>query len=168
MAAATVIDLKNATVKLQDGAGTPASLTINIGEGTLSFTITRNIEYRRNRGKLSGGVVREGDEEPVSLSLQAVYNHLKSDSGDPKTVYEFLTQQGNGSSLTTTGAACEPYAVDLIVELDTDCGSVEDEVLTFPQFRYEEISGDLKAGEISFSGKANAVFPTAVRSSLDA
>ena len=72
---------------------------------------------------------------------------------------EFLEREGAGSSLTTTGAACDPFAIDIHVEVDRDCGTTQDEIMKFKQFRFEEIGGDFRAGTLSISGKCNKVKP---------
>lgn len=166
MAEPSIMDLKKATIKFVDGAGTPAELTLKIDEGNLQFTSKFNMEYKRDRGKLATGTVREGDEEPMDVSLECRFSAVKSSTGESITVMEFLKQTGAGSSLTTTGAACEPFAVDIVVTIDQNCGTVPDEIITFPAFRVESIGGSFKDGTLSLSGKCKAVMPTSVRTTL--
>lgn len=162
MAEPVVLDLKNATVYFIDG--TPTKLEVKLDEGNLTYTRRRNIEYRKNRGILD--TVREGDQEPMEVSLECRFNALKSSSGDPITITEFLEQEGAGSSLVSTGGECEPYAVDIHVELNVNCGTTEDEIFKFEEFRFEEIGGDFKAGTLSISGKCNRVKPSSERTTL--
>lgn len=164
MAEPVTMDLKECTIKLVDGAGTPVTLTIKIDDGNLSYTRRKNIEYRKDRGLLDS--VREGDQEPMDLSIEARFNAIKSQSGNPITITEFLEQEGAGSALVTTGGTCEPYAIDVQVEVNRDCGTTNDEILTFSEFRFEEIGGDFKAGTLSISGKCNALKPTSVLTTL--
>lgn len=160
----TVYDLKQCTLYLVDGSTPANQLEIKFDEGSLKYTRKRNIEYKKNRGLLDA--VREGDEEPLEVSFEGRFNAIVSSSGDEVTVTEFLEKEGAASAYTTTGTACEPDAVDLVLEVSHDCGSVEDEVVTFEQFRFESIGGDFKAGTISVSGKCNVVKPSAVRTTL--
>lgn len=161
-----VIDLKNTTIKFVDGAGTPNTITLNIGDGNITFSEKRNVEYRMNRGKLSGGKVRLGDEVPVDVSMDIEWEFLRSDSGggEPVTPEEALKGVGAASGWTTTGAdACEPYCIDIHIENLITCGSVKDERIVFSEFRYEEINHDPKAGTLSVTGKCNEVSPTVTR-----
>lgn len=167
MGAVKSVDLKKATVKLIDGTPTtPNSLEFFMGTGNLTFTIKRNLEYLRNRGKLAGGEIREGDEEPCEVSLQGRFNHVTSASGDPVTVIEFLTKKGAASAFLTTGTECEPDAINIQVDVDFDCGDFEDERYLFTEFRYESIGGDFGAGQLDISGKSNEVMPTSIRTTF--
>lgn len=161
----TVIDLKKVTLKLVDGDSPANSLTIKMDDGNLTYSQKKNREYRLDRGTLD--TVRDGDEEPMEVSFQGRFNSITSDTGESITITEFLTKTGAGSALVTTAAdACAPYAVDIQVEITNDCGTVLDEVITFPEFRYEEIGGDFSAGQLSVSGKCNAEAPTSIRTAL--
>lgn len=166
MAEPTIIDLKNCLVKLVDGTTpTAKSLTLIMDEGTLTFEVGQNIEYKKDRGKLSG--TRKGDEEPMKVSFQGRFSKLLTDTVGGETIlspFEFLTQEGQASTNVTVGNACEPYAVDIVVEITSPCGTVADEVDTFPEFRMESFGGNYKDGTISVSGRCNAEFPTVVRS----
>ena len=61
------IDLKHCTIRISDGAG--AYIDVKIGEGNLSYTERRTIEYTLNRGLLDE--VREGDQVPMDVSLDS-------------------------------------------------------------------------------------------------
>lgn len=160
-------DLKKCTLTLRDGQGTPEEIEMKFDEGNLTFTHNRNIEYVKDRGALDA--VREGDEEPMSLSFQGRFNCIKSSSGNDLSVYEFLTNTG-ATTLTTTGQPCDPFAVDVVLTRDNSgCQPgvgdvVQDEEIVFEEFRHESIDGDIRAGQISVSGKCNRVHPTSTRS----
>lgn len=161
----TVVDLKKSVVKFVDGSGTPKVLTLKLDEGNLTYSVKKNREYRKDRGNLD--TVRDGDDEPMEVTLQCRFHSIKSDTGETVTPFEFLTKTGAASAYVTTAAdTCAPYAIDIVVEITNDCGSVKDEVLTFSEFRYEDIGGDFGAGQLSISGKCNAVMPTSVRTTL--
>lgn len=165
MVAPPAYDLKEASLYLIDGTTpTPNKLEIAFDDGNLTYSQRKNIEYRLNRGKLD--TTRQGDEEPLEVSFEGRFNAITSDSGDPVTITEFLDQQGAASGYASTGGACEPYAVDLQLEVNRTCSGVEDEIITFEEFRYEELGGDFGAGQISVSGKCNRLRPTAVRSTI--
>lgn len=156
-------DLKKCQLQLVDGSGTPKTLTFTFDEGNFTFTQRKNREYKLDRGKLASGEVRDGDDEPLEVSFDGRFNKVTSSSGEAVSVMEFLDQIGAASSHVTTGDACEPYCIDLVLSVDAACGTIPDEIITFDQFRYEEIGGDFGEGTISISGKCKVVRPTAVR-----
>ena len=160
-----VIDIKNCTVTIQDGTTpTALSLTVKIGEGNLVYTLRRNIEYILDRGVIDA--VREGDQVPVDVRLDAVWEYIKGSSGSgTPTIADALRQTGEASAWVSTDAdACNPYAVDIILAnlpVPADCG--DRETITLADFRWEEQPFDLRAGTISITGKCNITAPTVVR-----
>jgi len=69
-------DFKNATIKIQDGTTpTPNELIVVVGEGNVTFTERKNMDYVLDRGVL--GSVREGDQAPVEVSLDAEWSYTK-------------------------------------------------------------------------------------------
>jgi len=93
-----------------------------------------------------------GDDEPVDVSFDIMWDWIFSGTlvTDADAIRDII--QGNG--FTTTGASCEPYACDItIVIQDAVCS--ENETITLADFRWEELSYDMKAGTISCSGKCN-------------
>jgi hypothetical protein len=159
------IDLKHATIEILDGTTpTAKSIVVKIGEGNLTFTERKTIEYTLDRGLIDE--VREGDQVPMEVSIDAVWEYISSPSGGSvPTIFEALKKTGAASTWVTTDTdACRPYAVDLRVTYDPECGANSQEVILFPDFRFEEIGNDLREGTISISGRCNAVAPTAVRS----
>lgn len=164
MAEPRFVDLKNATIKIKDGTPvTPLEITVKMGEGDLSWRQLTPREYLKDRGKLDA--VRDGDEEPVEVTVNGRFTALISDTGDGPTPYEALYKLGAASAWLTTGAACDPYCVDLEVTVahSSLCAGTKDEVITFPQFRVESLEPALKAGSLNFSGKCNVTKVTSVR-----
>jgi hypothetical protein len=149
-----VIDLKNATIKLKDGGSN--EMTVKLGEGNLTYDEKRNIQYILDRGNLDE--VRLGDQVPVDVKLDAVWEHLTSDTNI--TVEDALKQRGLASDWVSSDAdVCRPYAVDIEVTLAPPCGDTGETIL-LPDFRYESASHDMKGGTLSFSGKCNVVEAT--------
>ena len=153
-----VIDLKETTIKIKD-AGVN-EVEIKIGEGNLTYSEKRNIEYFKDRGNLD--LVREGDEEPVDLSFDFVWEWLRTNNATV-TVEEALKQTGAAAAWASTGGTCEPYAVDLELIYNPTCGTTQSEKITFSEFRYEQLDHDLRAGTVSASGKCNETAPTVER-----
>ena len=159
------IDLKNCTIKIIDGtAVTPNEIEVTIGEGNLTYTRARNIEYILDRGVLDD--VREGDQIPLDISMDFRWDYISAfaASGTP-TIEEALLNEGEATDWESTDSdACRPYAVDIELEYaptPTTCG--DKETFTFPDFRVETLDHDLRAGTVSCTGKCNAVKPTIVR-----
>ena len=147
----TVADNAVITVAALSGANI---LEVNVGEGNLTFTEKRNIEYRRNRGLLEG--VREGDEEPVEVSFDFEWQYLKSSTGDPVTPSEVIKRNGNAAGWVSTDPdPCALYAIDILVLYHEPCGSVQDELIVLQDFRWETLDHNVKDGQISCKGNCN-------------
>ena len=159
LATADGIPVDNAVITLL-----PAQVEIRIGEGNLTWTEAKEYEYVLDRGDLD--TVREGDQQPVEVSIDLMYEFYTNGSGGawlPSPI-DFLKQQGEASELSSSsGDPCEPFAIDIYVEYDPPCGSELNENYTFPDFRYESLEFDLREATISVSGKCNAVEPTVSR-----
>lgn len=131
------------------------SLEIKVGEGTLTFNEKRNMQYTLNRGKLDE--VRESDEVPMDVKFDLVWEYLKGSSvaQSPPSPLEALKKIGNASTWASSDAdSCRPYAVDIVVLYVPACTGDQEEI-TLPDFRYEDLAMDLKAGTISCTGKCN-------------
>jgi len=148
------IDLKHTTIEVHDG-GTNY-IEVVIGTGTFTYSERRNMEYRRNKGLLD--TVREGDEEPMEVRFDFEWERLVGFGAD--NLEDALSQTDTASAWETSSAdACEPYAVDIILNYNPDCveAAVEvDDTMTFPDFRWETLDHDLSNGQISSSGQCNA------------
>lgn len=164
MAKPKAMDLKNCTVILRDGTATPNELTLKIDEGNLNWTSRFNKEARKDRGNLD--YIHEGDQEAMQVSIECRFDEITSSSGEAVSPHEFLTKTGAASAYESTADDCAAYSVDIVVEVDQTCGTVEDEIITFPDFSVEEIGGSFGDGTLSISGICNAILPTGVRTTL--
>lgn len=159
------IDLKNCILRIKDGGSTPNTLIVKMGEGNFTYSERKNREYAKNRGLLD--LVRDGDEEPVEVKFDGVWEYIRDETGGTATIEDALKQRGAASDWVSTDAdACQPYAVDLELDNTPNCVDVDKEILTFADFRWEQVDHDLRAGTISVTGHCNVVEPTSVRSSL--
>jgi hypothetical protein len=132
----------------------PRQLQIRIGEGNISWTEKKMRTYVKDRGILD--TVRNGDQDPIEVKLDATWVFLKASTGQTPTIHDVLKQRGEASTWTTSSSdPCEPYCVDIVVEYTPPCSTEEMEIYTIRDFRYEELGSDLKAGQLSVSGKAN-------------
>jgi hypothetical protein len=156
------IQLRNCTFKIKDGGG--KSLAIKVGDGNLTYTEKRTIEYTRDRGILDE--VRQGDEEPMDVSFDFQWDYIVGDDPTP-SVEEAIKGIGLAETagwVSSDSDACRPYAVDLeITNSPTPSGCGDIEVITLPDFRWENLPHDVKAGSISCTGKCNAMTASASR-----
>lgn len=141
----------------------PHELEADIGEGNMSYTEKRNMEYKRNRGKLK--TVREGDEEPMDVRIDAVWEFLRSASGASiPTIEEVIKNIGAASGwISSDPDACQPYAIDIVIEYVPPCASETKETIIINDYRWESLEHDAKAGTISTTGKANVTQATVTR-----
>jgi hypothetical protein len=158
------IDLKNATIKIKDGSTPANELTVKIGEGNLTYTEARNMEYTLDRGVLDE--VREGDQIPVDVSFDFVWEYLKGQTGSgTPTVEDALKNRGEASDWVSTDSdQCRPYAVDIEVTYAPTpvvCGDME--IILLSDFRYESLDHDLRAGTVAASGRCNITDATVTR-----
>jgi hypothetical protein len=159
------IDLKQATVTIKDGAGN--SLAVRIGEGNLTYTEARNMEYKLDRGTLDE--VREGDEIPVAVSMDFVWEYLKgpssaSGSGGTPTIEDALKQRGGAAAWTSSDSdTCRPYAVDLVILYIPNCATGDQEEIILSDYRWEQLNHDLSAGTVATSGNCNVTQATVTR-----
>jgi len=157
------VEMKNTVLMLKDAGA--ESLAIKIGEGTLTYDEKRIMEYVRDRGILN--TVREGDEEPMDVAFEFIWEQLTAVSttgaGVP-TIEDALKQRGEAAGwVTTSSDACEPYAVDVQIIHTPNCGTESAETILLPDFRWTSLNHDLKAGTVSVSGQCNAKQATITR-----
>lgn len=157
-----VIDLKDATIYIQDGSG--QSVEVKIGEGNLTYSEKRNMQYMLDRGELDE--VREGDEVPVDVNMNFTWEYLRAASGaGTPTIEEALKNIGEAAEWTSSDTdACRPYAVDLKVlykPSPTSCG--DQETIMLSDFRWEELAHDLRGGSVAVTGKCNVTQATVTR-----
>jgi len=160
------IDLKQATVTIKDGAGN--SLEVRIGEGNLTYTETKTMEYKLNRGILDE--VREGDQVPVAVTFDFVWDYLKgpssaSSAGGTPTIEDALKRRGGAAGWTSSDSdTCRPYAVDLVILYTPSCATGDKEEIVLEDFRVETLNHDLSAGTVAAAGNCNVTEATVTRS----
>ncbi len=138
-------------------------IDIKIGEGNLKYTENKDYNYMLDRGDLD--TVREGDEKPLDVSLEFVYEFVTTGTSEAITPVDALKNIGGAAEWVSSSAdQCEPYAVDVEIEHDPPCGTSQTETTTLPDFRYEKLEFSLKDATISVTGKCNASSATLTRS----
>jgi hypothetical protein len=137
-------------------------LQIRIGDGNLTYNEKKPRVYTKDRGTLD--TVRDGDEEPLEVKIDATWTFLKASTGDDPTIEDVLKNRGEASTWTTSSSdPCEPYCIDIVVEYTPPCDDEQMEIYEFLDFRYEELGHDFKQGQLAMSGKCNVEEPTVTR-----
>lgn len=132
----------------------PHQLEVTIGEGNCTYDENRNIQYKLNRGVLND--VREGDQAPMDVKIDADWDFLRSSSGDPPTIEEALKKVGAASTWVSSATdKCQPYAVNVVIDYIPPCGDIQSERIVLRDYRWEKFAHDPKAGTLSTSGKCN-------------
>jgi len=151
---------------LSTAAGVPADDAVitfggrfveaKIGDGALSYTENREMEYRLDRGELD--TVREGDDQPMEVSMDFVWEFLRASASGEPTLEDALKQRGEASDWISSAAddACAPYAVDIEIEHDPPCGGEEREFILLPDFRWETLEHNAVDAQVSMSGRCNS------------
>lgn len=153
-------NLKNAVLKIKDGGSN--SLTVVMGDGNFTYSEKKPRVYLKNRGNLDD--VEDGDEEPMEVSFEGRWKFLLSVAGEALSIEDVLKKRGEADDWESSDSdACRSYAVDLELTYTPGCGSVENEVILFPDFRYESLEHDAKGKTISCKGMCNATEPTVTR-----
>jgi len=150
------IDLKDCTIYFRDGTPTtPKEVEIKIGTGNVTFTEHFAREYALDRGLLD--TVRNGDQQPVDVSMEFQWEWLKSVLTDVPTPPEILKHEGEAADWVTSDSdTCAPYSVDILIKHASYCadGTPREDTL-LPDFRVEEMQYNIKDGQISCTGKCN-------------
>ena len=140
----------------------PQQISVTIGDGNLTWTVNKEYEYLLDRGNLD--TVREGDQQPMDVTLDSVYEQITTGTSETITPYDAMNGVGDASEwVSSSSDACEPYAVDIEVSHSQSCGTAQDETTLLPDFRYDTLEVDIDAATISFTGRCNAVTPTVPR-----
>ncbi len=138
------------------------TLEIKIGDGNVTYTEASEFEYDLDRGLLD--TVRSGDQVPMDISLDFVYEYITTGTSETTSPMDALKQIGDASEWRSSSSdPCEPYAVDVTVIHTPICTTQEIETTVFPDFRSESREPDLGEATVSVSGRCNAIQPTITR-----
>lgn len=140
----------------------PIELEIKIGDGNLTYTESSEYEYDLDRGVLDS--VRAGDQVPMDVSLDFVYEYITTGTSESIAPMDALKKIGGASEWRSSSSdPCEPYAVDVQVIHTPICTTQEIETTIFPDFRSESREPDLGEAAVSVTGRCNAVQPIITR-----
>src|SRR5690606_24672407 len=108
--------------------------------------------------------VREGQEQPVEVELNFVFEYVTPESGQAITPVDALNQEGEASEwVSSSDDLCEPYAVDIYALHCVPCGTDEDQDFLFSDFRWESLDYSIQDAAIAVSGRCNISRVTSTR-----
>lgn len=150
--------LKTATLPINNAAltFTGRTLEVKIGDGNCQFTENRNYTYDLDRGLLD--TVRKGDEVPIDVSLDFVWEFLTALDGIvTPTISDVLHHRGPAADWeSSSDDGCEDFCFDIEIEYTPPCGDQGSEIITLPDFRWEQLPHSLTDAQVSMTGKCNA------------
>lgn len=144
----------------------PQRLEIQVGEGEISWSETREFIYDRDRDVLD--TVRQGQDQPMSVDIAFTFEYVTASTDATPTPVDALKRTGEASEwVSSSSDLCEPYAVDIVILHCVPCGTDEDQEILLPDFRYETLDYSVNDAAISVSGQCNATDATVTRSNND-
>lgn len=157
-----VRNLRDGTIKVHvadDGASSPAEVTVTLEEGNLSWSEPTPVDIVSHRGTLHHARKRIDGE--VSVSFSVLFETFQDPNSASVTLYEILTGTGAASAYLSNdfGGVSDAYSVRLEFTIADPEGGT-DEVIDIDFFHVEEISideGD-PFTELSIEGVAPAFY----------
>jgi hypothetical protein len=141
----------------------PCEVEIKVGDGDVTYTENSEYNYDLDRGDLD--TVREGDQVPMDVNFDLVYEHITTGTSETISPMDALKRKGSAADWVSAATdKCEPYAVDIEVIHTPPCGTSDTETTTFPDFRSESREVSFSDSVISISGRCNATEPIVTRS----
>ena len=86
----------------------PQQVEVKLGDGNLTWTINKEYDYLLDRGNLD--TVREGDQQPMDISLDSVYEHITTGTSESISPYDAMNGFGGASNwVSSSSVLSEPY-----------------------------------------------------------
>lgn len=124
-------NLRDGQLTVNDGTGTPKSVTLILDEGNLRWTETDNTIEVKDRGALDH--TRPGDQNSCEMSFTTKWTQLLQGSlsaGDGYVLYEMVND--SGGSFISTSAAGEQYTLEYVFVVNSPDGvTAKGEIITF-------------------------------------
>ncbi len=140
----------------------PIQIDIKIGDGNVTYTEANEYEYDLDRGLLD--TVRSGDEVPMDMSLDFVYEYITTGTSETVSPMDALKKIGGASEWRSSSSdGCEPYAIDVEVVHTPICTTQAIETTIFTDFRSDSREVDLGEASVAVSGRCNVTQPTVTR-----
>lgn len=164
--------VSNITRNLRDGElvildnGAVGSLTVLLDEGDLTWTQRKNTIEVKDRGSISAGHTRNGDDESITLSFTAKWTQLLGAAiinADPLQLYETLMFHED-AGLGSTSAPGEQQTLTFEFTILDPSGTASEKV-RFDKVYRESLTmseGD-DTNLIAFTGRAFQTAPVVTR-----
>lgn len=158
-------NLRDGELVLKDGGGTPKTITLVLDEGDLSWTETSDTKEILDRGRISGGHTRPGNDVSCQMDFSTKWTQLIQktvSSSLDYVVYEFINNIGGG--LTSTSGTGQEFTLKYEFTVD-DPEGLRGELITFAKVFKNTLSlgeGD-EYNTIRFSGRDFETKPTITR-----
>lgn len=159
-------NLRDGELVILDGSATPMSLTLLLDEGDLSWTQKQRTIEVKDRGSISAGHTRRGDQESVSISFSAKWTQLLGKSvneDDPLQLYEFLNFV-SGLGLKSTSSTGEQNTLKMEFTVFDPAGTASEKIV-FSKVYQESLtmSEGNEFNLIAFQGRDFEERPTITR-----
>ena len=154
-------NLRDGELVIRDGDSN--ALTVLLDQGDLTWTERQQTIEVKDRGSISAGHTRRGDDQSVALSFTARWAQLLGQTvgtGDPLQLYETLTFQPGAGIVSTSGPG-EQQTLTLEFTV-TDPAGVASEKIVFERVYRESLtmSEGEEANLIAFTGRAFQTGPS--------
>lgn len=150
-------NLRDGELIIRDGAATPLFLTVVLDEGDLTWTQRQRTIEVKDRGSISTGHTRKGDEESISISFTAKWTQLLGKSvhsADPLQLFELLTFTP-GAGVTSTSAPGEQDTLTFEFRVLDPAGVASEKIMFQKVYRETlTLSEEKDANLIAFSGRS--------------
>lgn len=162
------ISLRDITVVLRDGTpSTPNELELVIGDGNITWTEQRPLEYTNDRDLLDER--RLAAEVPLEVNLTAKLDYYTGLTlgNTPSPMDAFYFENHAATWISTDSDPCRPKCLDLVVDNVPSCNGVDArETYVFPRFFAENVDFDMQAAQLSVRGTCLATRVITTRSDL--
>lgn len=156
-------NLRDGQMVVNDGAGSPKTVTLTLDEGDVSWTETLETREIMDRGALDH--TRPGNEVACDLSFSIKWNQLISytaASSDGNVLYEMVNNLG--SVYTSTSGTGQQFTLEYVFTCTSPTSSGTETVTFAKVFK---TSMDMSEGDdyntVSFSGRDFETKPTIAR-----
>lgn len=160
---ATTRNLRDGSIIIKDGSGTPKTLLIPISEGDMAFNVKKPSFTVMNRGVIDSR--KAGDQTPTDVSFSIKFEQWSFASASTGiSVYDALNGSGGAASAGWVSTdPCGPFAVTIEFRIADPCNPGHYESLQFLKFHAEQ-TGFKEGGEYnSLSISGAALVPEPVR-----
>ncbi len=159
-------NLRDGELVIKDGSTPPQSLTVLLDEGDLSWTHTQQTIEIMDRGSITSGHTRPGDDESTQLSFTAKWTQLigkSHNTADPLTLYETLMFQP-GAAVASTSRDGEQKTLTFEFTVNDPAGAAHEKIVFTKVYRDSlTMSEGEKTNLIAYSGRAFSTAPTVSR-----